>query len=456
MLYPEPNWVAPLWWAPPPKPPAISRPALVAAWVTRAAAPKPPKKEFADEMKGWSGVLGSTAQWVPVVYTALAAFLARVNRVVDEPEGWLAVSRLYAAYVDPLARFTAGYVAAAHQQRPRGLPNALGDNVKCYALAVAPAVRAAMAGAPGPDGTGGVVESEAAARAFVQDPERHYETYRTVAMRHYATILRAKVVVFQDNPEVCRAFAERIVTLAHFGAPPPPVISAADEQYIDGLLAALVHADPDLRADPSLSEAYLRARKTLLRWKSQGRQLHNATLLYTKLRSARLDERAAQQAIGIHEISMSTSALARYAETAWSAAELLHIEDADVLSRAAAALARYPAYLPGTQEDCWEKTVAVALLSRTIGATTSRELRDVVERTWRDERVTAGRAVSTTAESASKLVEALLFLALSRSTQTGDLGGSGTDAVDRIARRQADTDDTLHRHGYAVDDLEKG
>ncbi|MFI7004138.1 hypothetical protein [Nocardia sp. NPDC050175] len=453
MPYPKPTWVAPRWWAPPPKNAAISRPALVAAWIERAAPPKPPRKEFRDEMTGWSGVLGGTKPWVALAYTKLAAFLAQVNTIVDEPEAWLAVSRLYADHVDGLARFSAQYVAVAHKQRPRGLPNKLGDKVKCYALTVPPAVRAAMVSTPGPGHTGGVVDTERSTRTFTSDPEAHYETYHRVAMTHYVSTLRSKITVFQDDPEIARAFAEQITALADFDTRSPLLWSAADERRVNDRLSTQVEADAKLRTDPSLSAAYLRARRTMLRWTSQGRPLHNATILYTELRSARLDEQRAERARAKHETSVSTDQLASFAGVARPAREFLRVEDTDILSRATTFLVHYPAFLPGTQVDCWEKTVALALLGGAPRAATTGELRAAVKQAWQ-ERTATDRAMSATPNTAAKLVEALLFLAVSQSTQISDLGENHDGATDRIARRQIDADATLHRHGLAIDDLE--
>ncbi|QIS18937.1 hypothetical protein [Nocardia terpenica] len=452
MPYPTPTWVAPLWWAPPPKRPAISRPTLVAAWIERAAEPKPPRKEFGDEMMGWSGVLGSTKPWVALAYTKLAAFLARVNIIVDEPEGWLAVSHLYADHVDALARFSAQYAAVAHKQRPRGLPNKLGDKVKCYALTVPPAVRAAMVSAPGPGDTGGVVDTERSARTFTSDPERHYETYHRVAMTHYVSTLRSKSTVFQDDPEITRSFAEQITALADFDDQSPSPWSA-DERRVNDRLSAQVDADAELRTGPHLSAAYLRAYGTMLRWASRGRPLHNATILYTQLRSARLDEQKAERARAAHETLVSADELTSFVGGSRPAREFLRVEDSDILSRAATILAHYPAFLPGTRVDCWEKTVALALLGGAPRAQTTGELRTAVEHAWQ-ERTAADRAMSATPKAAAKLVEALLFLAVSQSTQIGDLGENRDGATDRIARRQVDTDAILHSHGLAIDDLE--
>lgn len=452
MPYPTPNWVAPLWWAPPPKHPATSRPALVAAWIERAAEPKPPRKEFGDEMKGWSGVLGSTKPWVALVYTKLAAFLARVNIVVDEPDGWLAVSRLYADHVDALARFSAQYAAVAHEQRPRGLPNKIGDNVKCYALTVPPAVRAAMVSAAGTDGTGGVVDTERSARTFTSDPERHHAAYHRIAMSHYVSTLRSKITVFQNDPEIARSFSERITALADFDTRSPLRWSAADEQLVDDRLATQVDADTRLHTNPGLSAAYLRARKTMLRRTSRGQPLHDA-ILYTELRSARLDEKKAERIRGAHETSVSADQLSSFADVARPAREFLRVEDADILSRAATVLADYPAFLPGTRRDCWEKTIALALLGGAHRAATTAELRAVVEQAWQ-ERAATDRATSATSKTAAKLVEALLFLAVSQSIQIGDLDKNRAGAADRIARRQVDTDAVLHRHGLAIDDLQ--
>ncbi|WP_019931281.1 hypothetical protein [Nocardia sp. BMG111209] len=463
MPYPKPTWVAPLWWVPRNGASPTSRHELVVAWVARAEPPKPRKKEFVDEIKGWSGILGRSKRWVERKYGATTAKLACSDLAVDSPPTWLTLSQLYAEYVDTLARFTAQFAMAAHDQRPRGVPHVLTQSVKSYELAVPRAVRAVMAGPRIPPGLGEVVDTERAAADFVADPDAHHRPYHAVAMRHYASILRDKLSLVRDRPDVYAAFAERIAVLAEYGEPEPPrrAVTPAEESRVDELLSAVVSADPTLRTDPDLSVAYLRARKIMLRWIGEGREVTDAMIVYTKLRSARLDAGRARRIVDRHEISFDATALPP--DPVASDPEpmaIRRVADADIVSRAEQLLIDYPAHVPGTADDCWEKTIALRVLTDPSAPNSYARLRATVAEAWNASRKSGKdrpeRAVSATAAAAADLADALLFLVISSSAHVGDLPPENAAAQRRMAARQAGYDDVLHARGYAVDDIGAG
>ncbi|MFC8531299.1 hypothetical protein [Nocardia sp. NPDC057227] len=451
--YPEPTWVAPLWWVTGPDA-TTSRRALIVAWVARAQAP-PRKSEFIDEMKGWSGVLGSSKPWVAGAYGAPAAQLAGKNICLDDPQAWLAVSRLYAAFVDTLARFTARFAVAAAQYRPRDIPNEFYDAVRGYELTVPPAVRAIMAGDPTPDGFGGVVDTERSAEAFVADPVANEPPHHAAAMRCYATVLRARSRSFLDDPELFAAFTERIAELARYGPLPPMAAdtSAADVARADDLIVEQVRADR-LHTNPHLSEAFLRTRPALLRRVQQGRPLTDATLLFTKLRSARIDSFRAEQRIREQETPLEVTELpAPRDDVAYR-----RVEDSGVLARARKLLAEYPAHRPGTTIDCWEKEFACTVLDEPADPDGYARLRTRVAEEWRKDRAPGAKrpegAASATPAAAAGLVDALLFLALSSAAQAGDVPDIANS--DAFTRRREETDRVLRELGYSVDDIERG
>jgi len=427
-------------------------------WSKAAAAPKPRHKEFVDELKGWSGLLGDGREWVRAEYGPLAAFLARTDSTQDEPAGWLEVSRMYAAYGDPLARFTAQFAAGAHEYRPRGLPHKLGDSVKCYELQVPPTVRAAMAREHGAEGAGGVIDSASAADEFVADPDRHHDEYHALAMRRYASVLLEKLADFTDDPRAQAAFTEQITALAVFGDPeqPPRPPLPEEKARAEQLLGAQIRADRRLREDPDLPEAYRRARKTLLRWQVEGRDLVDARIIYRKLKSARLDSGRAEQRLARAEVPVDTELLLAHADLATEAVGYREVRDAQILTRAHACLSEYRAPRSEGVGDCWEKSLALTVLAGVAeapaAATDPAELTRVA---WERRCAESGAhrpegAVSASAETAGRLVEALLFLAVGQVTQVRDRPDlyRGAEAARRMALRHEEAEATLESHGF--------
>lgn len=396
---------------------------LAAAWVGRAPAPKPRKKEFVDELKGWSGVLGDSCDWVRERYGALATLLARTDTRIDEPAGWSAVSRLYADYADPLARFSAQFAAIAHEHRPRGVPHRIGDTVKSYELSVPPAVRAAMAGAPTGAGVGGVVDTAPTADAFVAAPSAHLDRYLPIALRRYASILLDKRADFDDD--VRAAFDDRLAALSVHGDPDQPSRPPSDGEIrrVEGLLAAQVRADPQVRSDPCFANAYLRARSTMLRWTVEGRELTDATILFRKLDSARLDQARADARTAEREVPMAEVPAPDPGTTDD------RIDATDIVTRAAAELRALPG--PGS---CWEREFAAHLLSGGMARMPFGDLSAAVRTAWRSAAVDGAPpgAWATGPGAAARIIDALLFMALATVVADDDV----SELLDGAARRR--------------------
>ncbi|MQY20137.1 hypothetical protein NRB20_32330 [Nocardia sp. RB20] len=418
-----------------------------------AASPKPRLKEFATELRGWSGGLSALA-WVSAKYGATAVFLARVDTEMEDPEGWLAVSRLYADHGDGLARFTAQFAAAAHEYRPQGLPNLLGETIRSYQLKVPPAVRAVMCG-PARGEVGAVVETEESVYRFLADPSRPRRVYHPLAMRRYASILLAKRPEFADDPGALESFDVALAALRQFGEPDRPRADPTEAQrrHVDELLCAQVRADTRLFDDPYLDEAYLRARNTMLRWAIDGRELDNAAVLYTKLRAARLDGQRAERVVAEHEqpVAEPIAVPASLSEPM----DLRRVPDADILRRAAAVVRAVAAPGPDDCADCWEKTTAISILNDGVAQESTSA---TVVAAWSAQRPSGHRtrprgAVTASAIAATELVSALLFLGASAVTQTGDLPEVFRDAaaIGRLSRRQAEITNLLYRCGFDID-----
>ena len=147
-------------------------------------------------------------------------------------------------------------------------------------MQVPPHVRRAMSQPVAPDGTGGVVESAASATSFCLDPYAREGDYTPLALRKYATVLTEKLLDADCWPgEVRESFQNSLDRLAPFGDPETPLRppTADEEDAADALLLQLINSSSWVRTHSELGEAYVRARKTLLRWMTEGREVTDKT-----------------------------------------------------------------------------------------------------------------------------------------------------------------------------------
>lgn len=369
--YEAPPWVVPEWWAPDPTRTAVSGNQLIERWFANMASPKPPVKVCIPELAGWSGLLGRRP-WVQQEYRPRPAELARGGgfrrRELDEPDSWNEVSRLYADYVDPFARFTGRFAETADALRPAGLPN---DGwLRPLKNRVPPMVRAVAAG---PGQLGGAIESGSDAERFLRAVAADRTQYESVACRGYLSILLDRIEQLREADSPDESVREVLAVLeatiaAHapvYGDPDQPLRkpTEAERERVRDLLAAKIAEQPSVESSPYFTEAYARATRTLLRWVVQGREQIDACVLFSALRWARLDEQREQARREAREVLTDPAVLPEPALGVADAADR-RAEAAATLARARVALASYSE--PGRAEgaDSWEKTVALRLLDR--------------------------------------------------------------------------------------------
>ncbi|MFC8526281.1 hypothetical protein [Nocardia sp. NPDC057227] len=431
--YPRATWVRPLWWVNG-RDQDCSRPLLIKQWVARAEPPKPPKPLFGIEMTSWSGQLGATG-WVAEAYTATAAYLAGVNEAKNAPESWLRVSELYADCADPLARFSAGFAAAAHEQRPRRMPSGLDGTVREFARRVPKVVREAMVA------TGGVLGSAADVTAFVAEPDRHRATYHPVAMRKYRDELVAKEPDFADDPdaaEVVRASIEAL-EVAYGAAPAAP--PAHDQSNVIRVLEQQFSTDPKLRHKREYwGIAYERALKTLTKMEKAGTPIENAVIVHRMISGFEKD--GMRKARRWREVPLEPDLLGAAPE----------VEPGLELRAAAVAVAvaeRYRA--PGAQSDWWERRITLEILGdTTFDGPTRRDLDARVRADWKADLAPGARrpnaAVTGTPRAAVALVRALLVVAV------GSLPARPDAAVTEARERAIEL---IAAHHIVLDDEER-
>ncbi|CAM3094546.1 hypothetical protein [Skermania piniformis] len=411
--YPVADWSAEsTWWAPG-RATATSRRSLVAAWVVRAAAPKPRKKEFVDELKGWSGALAKR-DWVRAHYGVDASCLARTDRSVDLPDEWDKVSALYREFGDGLARFSAGFGKVPKEWRPAGLPAKVGDSVKCYEWKVPPRVRAVMIDPEQEAGGGGVLEDRSVAEAFLADPDSHASRYRPVAVAAYAVALIVKLDDF--DPDSREIIARQIDRLCPGGWPTVEIPDAQDWKHATDIVDATVSRLP---IHPVLAEhrgeAWRRARKTIAHQLAKGERVDDVRIIYlTKLGDSARDAQRVDRRRAEHERPTAPHDLSEMGSVA------MLVGSAETDGRAAAALAAYPAPAPDGSGDSWEKRFALELLTGTLdreGAPidSPTELARRIRARWR----VAGRppdALSANPTAAIGLVRRMVLIALNEAS----------------------------------------
>ncbi|MGN2641201.1 hypothetical protein ACTD5D_34565 [Nocardia takedensis] len=304
----RPEWVRPRWWVHPPgADPAVSGKEFIAAWYRRMSEPKPPQHAVIPEITGWSVAFGER-RWVIESYHPRPAELARAGgsrKPVDEPDQWNAVTRLYADYVDPFARFSGGYAEAVDALRPTDLPQEAVGWVRPLKNRVPKLVREAMAG------TGGHLESRHAADTFVSEPAAYADRYGVVAGRAYLTVLLERLHKLRTtgggDAAVLAALEATIARhTPHYGEPDPPRRAPTQEERdrVRALLEAQIEAEPWLRGSPYLGGAYERANTMLLNLVVDGRtELEHAGILLKAVKWQELDEKRREFARGEVELA---------------------------------------------------------------------------------------------------------------------------------------------------------
>lgn len=451
----HPDWLIPRWWADD-RDTTISRNRLIDKWTTAAAPPKPEKKVFVPELSAWSTALG-VRDWVKERYTPTAAGLASrsVKAEIDDPEAWWAVSALYAHYGDPLARFTSGFQNEAKARRPEKLPKRVSAAVREFERNET-CVAARKALLEPPEGTS-VLTTEAHTDRFLEDPQPRYSQVLAAAMRGYAAALiayrdRLASTISEVPPDVDVQIALNacIDALAIYGETKAPRRDATDKENdkATALLDQLLHDHPELLTHNTdiIGEAWASVHKTLTNWMIDGRDVTNATILFTRIkavRTSRQREQWREEARSVPDEALTLSEVDTGTGARWEAAgteAFDRVEQQALLGRIRAALTEYPAtvMVDGEPVDCWEKQYASTILDN--GAAVSEHLdfahlRPLVLQLWQDGKPATARC--NTAVQAAEDIRSMLRLALSAVVETAeDLDGLGKTKKNQTRRER--------------------
>lgn len=403
---------------------------LLTSWRAAMTPPKPDSKCLVNDMNAWAHAIGR-ATWFGDRYALSAkSFLTDPTVALVDPEGVEAASRACADAVEPLTRYSAGWVRSLDVLRPRGLTNQVTSAIREAQRWSATRVREDMRKGGTP-----VQETQARLDSFLSRPEVRHARDEQLALNAFATKLGATVLRWQENREAdpqrdAVFFAQRQVAITDYGAVPEKTRSAAEQaelrqrakDFLDPVMERLVAAGK--YSPEHLSEAYLRVLTTYTNRLAKGEPLEGSEhTLVLRLGAVRVDEIRRRTGRGrLRSFASDPSGDGRSDDRIEDPAEL-----DDELARLVGLvvdLIRADSALRVDGELCWEAQTAVDLLERTdtdLGALDA--VADRVERAWCEAR--SGRSRSASAKQAATDVMLMLRTFTSRALRIREESSGG-------------------------------
>lgn len=405
----------------------IDRAAFLKSWRDQMRLPKPDSKCLANDMNAWStAVIG--AEWFSRRYSPTArALLAKPKvvvadyRIIDEAE--IVCGEL----VEPLSRYSAGWVKSLAVFRPGGLSNPVTSAIREAQRYGATRVRVGMTRGDDP-----VLRSAASADDFLRRPQTRHRCDQQTALDGFVsklgeTILRAgnrpQGSGSDDQTELMRCQQRRAIE--EYGA--AQRIALTDEQREANRQQAVAFLDPVLNdlvkqhryQQKYLSQAYESVLRTYLNRLASGRQLDGTEhFLRLRLTAVRIDEWRSQQAKRKRE-----SPFVMNQDGAGHSDDRMDLPpDADsaglddLVTRTIELINTDPRQQLNNQLS-WEAAMAIELLSgKALELENVDEVTAYIEKAWRERRPTHGRSVA--AAQAAMDVMLLLRTATNRAMRS--------------------------------------
>ncbi|WP_345314418.1 hypothetical protein [Gordonia alkaliphila] len=249
----------------------IGRNAILTAYFRSMPKPMPDRKIVKEHLLSWAGKLGA-AKWFRDEYPRTGTILRDRNVRVQEPQT-AQVIELCAEYIDPLARYSAGWVNSLAALKPSGLRRDVSNALRDASRLAAGAVRTAMANPPS------VQASAASLTSFLEDQSGRHEADEQTALNAYVTKL---VSVLGDghgygvtlSPEESEAVAKHRDMLTELGARDTAVDEATLRKLrseIKKALEAVVESDARLQRHPDVGIAFESILTTCVNHRLNGR-----------------------------------------------------------------------------------------------------------------------------------------------------------------------------------------
>lgn len=275
----------------------IHRPELLAMWRDEMVPPKPDSKCLENDMNAWAEAIGK-AEWFGDRYApVIKSFLTNRRVALADPAAVDEAARVCADAVEPLSRYSAGWVRSLDVLRPRGLPNQVASAIREAQRWSATRVRDDMS-----CGAEAVQETQRRLDGFIAHPETRHAHDQQLALDAFATKLDATVLRWHekrgtDPKRDAVLVAQRQAAITEYGAVPAKAPSAADQErlrrqaadFLDPVMEELVASG---KYSPEyLSEAYLRVLKTYTNRLAKGQPLKGTEhFLVLRLRAVKVDE----------------------------------------------------------------------------------------------------------------------------------------------------------------------
>lgn len=277
----------------------INRSALLRLWEGRMQRPLPDSKSLRNQLAKWAGDFGR-APWISGSYhPSVAVLLTKPAMTSAEVDGWNSVTTICERYIEPYARYTAGWTDSLDELRPSGLPNSIATCVREQARKAPVEVHQSMTPASVDDG---VLASEWTADEFVVDQTPRHEKDRHTALRTYVHGLRNLVGGLYTAAREMSAETRRDVT-EHYDLlldelekpleeePTAEQLAGYEAQATEFLRAVLEQYPLSRLYDSYIGEAFIRVRKTYTNRLQDGRRLEGTeSYLLKRAKAIRTEE----------------------------------------------------------------------------------------------------------------------------------------------------------------------
>lgn len=406
----------------------LGRNAALAAWKRQMVEPLPDSSAITDELRSWSGSFGSV-DWFQDRYGATSALLLTSPAITStESTVWSEIAKACREFIEPFARYSAGWVDSLKELRPDGLSGDAGRGLREIERRAPVAVRQGMRPSRK---VLGVIETHHTARSFIGDQRPRHRTDTEAALKAYIAGLERLVAgeirgtgrLPDGDDAVVRAHRDDVATefAAIVESGPSPEDLAEYRRQATEMLARVVADFTIHRADaPFIAEAYERVHRTYTNRLRAGRDLAGTEpYLAWRLSATRKDaaRRTATRREEPLEVSDDSNVRRSYDQgvdhvTAGAAAH-------------AAGRARLDAIIDQVLADptlrsegslIWEATVAVDILNGVGGIETSSDLKEYVTQRWSSEIPAFAR--SRSASTAATDVNLVLRYAAGRAEQS--------------------------------------
>lgn len=187
----------------------LSRNRMLEQWYRKMSPPPPEKKVTDNELRAWSGTLGSST-WFRVVYGDTTGLVMCEPKVrFSDAKTWENAIEACRETVEPLTRYTGGWASAFGRIRPPRLPGNVATAIRNYERGTPAAVRRGLVG------PSGIMQTASHTTAFISDQSSRAETDIRTAGQFYvdglATLVSAaRVGDAELDDATCRRLAEHL------------------------------------------------------------------------------------------------------------------------------------------------------------------------------------------------------------------------------------------------------